>query len=86
MKKQFEHQEESIGRKFKDTNTAMEKNQESIINAIKSKNSVLQAQIDQLVKSVLVLNTSMKKQQGQVDSFQKRWEDKVEQTKGAKHA
>ena len=56
------------------------------MNVIKSKNSVVQAQIDQFVKSVLVLYTSMKKQQGQVDSLQKHWEDEVEQTEGAKRA
>eukprot|EP00957_Ditylum_brightwellii_P050713 3845554-Ditylum_brightwellii.AAC.1 len=56
------------------------------MNAINSKNSIVQAQIDQLVKSVLVLNTSMKKQQGQVDSLQKRCEEEVEQSEGAKHA
>eukprot|EP00957_Ditylum_brightwellii_P014546 1095351-Ditylum_brightwellii.AAC.1 len=86
MKKRFEHQEESIDGKFKDTNTAMEKNQESIMNAINIKNSVVQAQIDQLVQSVLVLNTSMTKQQGQVDSLQKRCKKEVEQSEGAKHA
>eukprot|EP00957_Ditylum_brightwellii_P211966 15366815-Ditylum_brightwellii.AAC.1 len=56
------------------------------MNAIKSKNSVVQAQIDQLVKSVLVLNTSMKKQQGQVDFLQQHQEEEVEQSEGAKHA
>eukprot|EP00957_Ditylum_brightwellii_P094036 7159888-Ditylum_brightwellii.AAC.1 len=56
------------------------------MNAIKSKNSIVQAQIDQPVKSVLVLNTSIKKQQDQVDSLQKFQEDEVEQSEGAKHA
>eukprot|EP00957_Ditylum_brightwellii_P150169 11435542-Ditylum_brightwellii.AAC.1 len=82
----FERQEESTDDKFKDMNTAMEKNQESIMNAINSKNSIIQAQIDQLVKSVLVLNTSMRKQQDQVDSLQKRQEEEVEQSEGAKRA
>eukprot|EP00957_Ditylum_brightwellii_P017300 1303199-Ditylum_brightwellii.AAC.1 len=86
MKKQFEHQEERIDGKFKDMNTTMEKNKESIMNAIKSKNSVVQAQMDQLVKHVLVLNSSMKKQQGEVDPLQKRQEDKVEQIEVAKRA
>eukprot|EP00957_Ditylum_brightwellii_P167692 12765637-Ditylum_brightwellii.AAC.2 len=71
---------------FNDMNTAMETNQESIMNAINSKNSVVQAQIDQCIKSVLVLNTYMKKQQGQVDSLQKCQEEEVEQSEGAKHA
>eukprot|EP00957_Ditylum_brightwellii_P069366 5265603-Ditylum_brightwellii.AAC.1 len=67
-------------------NTAVEKNQESIMNAINSKNSAVQIQIDQLVKSVLVFSTFMKKQQGQVNSLQKRQEEEVEQSEGAKHA
>eukprot|EP00957_Ditylum_brightwellii_P105762 8065645-Ditylum_brightwellii.AAC.1 len=64
----------------------MENNQESIMNAINSKNSVVQAQIDQLAKSVLVLNTSMKKQQDQIGFLQKNCKEEVEQSEGAKYA
>eukprot|EP00957_Ditylum_brightwellii_P072363 5499540-Ditylum_brightwellii.AAC.2 len=53
MKKHFKRQEESIYRKFKDMNTAMEKNQDSIMNAINILNTSMkkqQGQVDSLQK------------------------------------
>eukprot|EP00957_Ditylum_brightwellii_P158222 12043883-Ditylum_brightwellii.AAC.1 len=41
---------------------------------------------ESIMNAIKMLNTSMKKQQGQVDSLQKFWEEEAEQTEEAKCA
>eukprot|EP00957_Ditylum_brightwellii_P183099 13946000-Ditylum_brightwellii.AAC.1 len=86
MKKQFEKQEECIDEKFKDISATMEKNQESLLTAFQTQKSGVQDQLNQLIQSVMVIGNSMKKQQGQIDSFSKQQRADDDPSKGVKQA